>query len=44
VEHKTFGQGRVTSIKGDRVTIEFAEDVGAKTLLAGFAPMRKVDA
>jgi DNA helicase-2/ATP-dependent DNA helicase PcrA len=43
VEHKTFGKGRVTAAKGDRVTIDFAGDAGEKTLLTGFAPLRKVD-
>jgi DNA helicase-2/ATP-dependent DNA helicase PcrA len=41
VDHKTFGRGLVTAVKGDRVTIEFAEETGTKTLLAGFAPMRR---
>jgi DNA helicase-2/ATP-dependent DNA helicase PcrA len=44
VEHKTFGRGRVAAVKGDRVTIEFGGETGTKTLLAGFAPMRKADA
>jgi DNA helicase-2/ATP-dependent DNA helicase PcrA len=44
VEHKTFGRGVVTEIKGDKLIIEFAEPTGVKTLLAGFAPLRKLDA
>ncbi len=40
VEHKTFGQGVVTEVKGDKVTIRFTHS-GTKTLLAGYAPIRK---
>ncbi|HEX9093916.1 MAG TPA: 3'-5' exonuclease, partial [Coriobacteriia bacterium] len=42
VEHRTFGRGKVTAVKADRVTIRFKGDVGSKTLLVGFAPLRKV--
>ncbi len=44
VEHKTFGRGIVTEVKGDKLIIRFAEPTGVKTLLAGFAPLRKLDA
>jgi DNA helicase II / ATP-dependent DNA helicase PcrA len=44
VEHKTFGRGVITEISGDKIKIEFPEPTGTKTLLAGFAPMRKLDA
>jgi DNA helicase-2/ATP-dependent DNA helicase PcrA len=44
VEHKTFGRGVILEIKGDKLVIEFAEPTGVKTLLAGFAPLRKLDA
>ncbi len=43
VEHKTFGRGRVVSVKGDRIAVDFAGDTGEKTLLAGFAPLRKIE-
>jgi DNA helicase-2/ATP-dependent DNA helicase PcrA len=43
VEHKTFGRGRVQEVKGDKVVIAFAGVTGTKTLLAGFAPLRKLD-
>ena len=42
VEHRTFGPGKVTEVKGDRVTIRFKGEVGTKTLLVGFAPLRKL--
>jgi DNA helicase-2/ATP-dependent DNA helicase PcrA len=42
VEHKTFGTGRVKEIKGDKLVIAFGGQTGTKTLLAGFAPLRKV--
>ena len=42
VEHKTFGNGRVTSVADDKVTISFAGGE-AKTLLLGYAPLRKLD-
>jgi DNA helicase-2/ATP-dependent DNA helicase PcrA len=42
VEHKTFGVGRVAEIKGDRLVIAFGGETGTKTLLAGFAPLRKL--
>jgi DNA helicase-2/ATP-dependent DNA helicase PcrA len=41
VEHKTFGRGVVTEVKGDKVTIRFTQ-AGTKTLLAGYAPIRKL--
>jgi DNA helicase-2/ATP-dependent DNA helicase PcrA len=43
VEHKTFGRGRVAEIKGDKLVIDFGGTAGTKTLLAGFAPLRKLD-
>jgi DNA helicase-2/ATP-dependent DNA helicase PcrA len=43
LEHKTFGRGKVVAVKGDKVTIAFAEAIGEKTLLTGFAPLHKVD-
>lgn len=42
VEHRTFGRGKVVSASGDRVTIAFGGTVGTKTLLLGFAPLRKL--
>ncbi len=42
VEHKTFGNGKVTAVAGDKVTISF-EGGEAKTLLLGYAPLRKLD-
>jgi DNA helicase-2/ATP-dependent DNA helicase PcrA len=42
VEHRTFGRGKVTAVKGDRVTISFSGGVGSKTLMVGFAPLRKL--
>ena len=44
VEHKTFGLGHIIEVKGDKLVIAFAEQTGTKTLLAGFAPLRKLDA
>jgi DNA helicase-2/ATP-dependent DNA helicase PcrA len=41
VEHKTFGNGTVTAVEGDKVTIDFPQ-TGTKTLLLGYAPIRKV--
>jgi DNA helicase-2/ATP-dependent DNA helicase PcrA len=43
VEHKTFGRGQVIEVKGDKVVIAFGDVTGTKTLLAGFAPLRKLD-
>jgi DNA helicase-2/ATP-dependent DNA helicase PcrA len=42
VEHKAFGLGAVTGIAGDKITIAFRGAAGTKTLLAGYAPIRKV--
>jgi DNA helicase-2/ATP-dependent DNA helicase PcrA len=42
VEHRTFGRGKVTAVKDDRITIRFGGGVGDKTLLVGFAPLRKL--
>ncbi len=44
VEHKTFGRGRIDEVKGDKLVISFGGEAGTKTLLAGFAPLRKIDA
>ncbi|MDO8964900.1 MAG: 3'-5' exonuclease, partial [Coriobacteriia bacterium] len=44
VEHKTFGNGRVNAVKGDKLVVGFGGETGEKTLLAGFAPLRKIDA
>ncbi|MDP2181125.1 MAG: DUF3553 domain-containing protein [Actinomycetota bacterium] len=41
VEHKVFGLGKVTEVAGDKVTVRFSS-AGTKTLLAGYAPLRKV--
>jgi DNA helicase-2/ATP-dependent DNA helicase PcrA len=41
VEHKTFGRGVVTEVSGDKVTIRFTQ-AGTKTLLSGYAPIRKI--
>jgi DNA helicase-2/ATP-dependent DNA helicase PcrA len=43
VEHKTFGLGVVAEVKGDKLVIAFGEPTGTKTLLAGFAPLRRVE-
>jgi DNA helicase-2/ATP-dependent DNA helicase PcrA len=42
VDHKTFGRGVVKEITGDKVTIAF-KGLGTKSLLMGYAPIRKVD-
>ncbi len=42
VEHKTFGPGRVVEVKGDKLVVDFGGAAGTKTLLAGFAPLRKL--
>jgi DNA helicase-2/ATP-dependent DNA helicase PcrA len=41
VEHKVFGLGTVVEAKDDRITIAFTT-AGTKKLLAGYAPLRKV--
>ena len=41
VEHKVFGLGTVVEAKDDRITISF-KTAGTKKLLAGYAPLRKV--
>ncbi len=42
VEHKTFGRGIVREVAGDKVTIAF-KGLGTKSLLMGYAPIRKVE-
>ena len=42
VDHKVFGRGVVQSVAGDRVSVTFAE-AGTKSLLLGYAPIRKVE-
>ena len=42
VDHKTFGRGVVREITGDKVTIAF-KGLGTKSLLMGYAPIRKVE-
>jgi len=41
VEHKTFGRGMIVVVDGDKLAIDF-EEVGLKTLLLGYAPIKKV--
>jgi DNA helicase-2/ATP-dependent DNA helicase PcrA len=43
VEHKTFGRGSILEVKGDKLVISFGGVTGTKTLLAGFAPLHKLD-
>ena len=45
VLHATFGEGVVTAIEGggDLVKVRFAQDGAERRLMAGAAPMRKVD-
>ena len=45
VLHATFGEGVVTGIEGggDLVRVRFAQDGAERRLMAGAAPMRKVD-
>jgi DNA helicase-2/ATP-dependent DNA helicase PcrA len=43
VEHKTFGRGVIAEVKGDKLVVDFPEPTGTKTLLAGFAPLKKLD-
>jgi DNA helicase-2/ATP-dependent DNA helicase PcrA len=42
VEHRMFGRGRVIAVDGDKLAIDF-EDGGLKTLLVGYAPIRKAE-
>lgn len=41
VEHKVFGVGTVGLVSGDRIEVSF-KTAGTKKLLAGYAPLRKV--
>lgn len=43
VEHKVFGRGTVTEVRGDRVVVRFRGTTGTKTLLLGYAPIRKIE-
>lgn len=42
VDHRHFGLGRVLSVSGDQITIEFDGAAGIKKLLVGYAPIVKV--
>ncbi len=42
VDHKAFGRGRVTSVKGDQLEIRFDRTGETKKLLVGYAPIVKV--
>jgi len=41
--HKTFGKGVIEAIESDSLTVAFEGPAGVKTLLAGYAPIVKVD-
>ena len=43
VSHKTFGPGVVLSVDGDKLEVKFTRTGKTKTLLAGFAPIVKVE-
>ncbi len=42
VDHKAFGRGRVTSVKGDALEIRFERTGETKKLLVGYAPIVKI--
>ena len=42
VDHKAFGRGRVTSVKGDALEIRFDRTRETKKLLVGYAPIVKL--
>jgi len=42
VDHKAFGRGRVTSVKGDALEIRFDRTGETKKLLVGYAPIVKL--
>ena len=42
VDHKAFGRGRVTSVKGDALEICFDRTGETKKLLVGYAPIVKL--
>jgi len=42
VDHKTFGRGRVMSVKGDSLEIRFDRTGETKKLLVGYAPIVKI--
>ena len=42
VDHKAFGRGRVTSVKGDALEIRFDRTRETKKLLVGYAPIVKI--
>ena len=42
VDHKAFGRGRVTSVKGDALEIRFDRTSETKKLLVGYAPIVKI--
>ena len=41
VRHKSFGEGAVVVVEGDKLAVDFDEG-GLKTLLIGYAPIEKV--
>jgi DNA helicase-2/ATP-dependent DNA helicase PcrA len=41
VRHKSFGEGAVVVVEGDKLAVDF-DEVGLKTLLIGYAPIEKV--
>lgn len=43
VDHKTFGQGTVLAVEGDKLTIRFAKSGQTKKLLKGYAPLVKIN-
>lgn len=42
VDHKTFGQGSVVKVEGDKISIYFKKSGKVKTLLKGYAPLVKI--
>ncbi len=42
VEHKVFGLGTVKAVNGDKLEVAF-QTAGTKNLLAGYAPLRRVE-
>ncbi len=43
VSHKTFGPGRVVSVSGDIIEVQFSRTGARKKLMRGFAPLVKIE-
>ena len=42
VAHASFGVGKVIAVHGNKIDVQFADEIGTKTLIIGFKAFKKI--